>query len=603
MTFLVSIFGVIVGIGLLIFVHELGHYLAARAAGVRVEVFSLGFGPRLFGFVRGHTDYRIALIPLGGYVRVAGEDPTQRTGLASDDLYGKSAFARAVFFSGGVVMNFLFAFVAFPIVFGQGVQVAAPVVGSVTPGGPAWLAGIEVGDRILRIGHKPIPSQQSLLLEFALGGGRDPLAVEIERDGVKQSLLVAPRYDEANGIYTAGIGESFVVEAPLVESVTAEGPAARAGIRQGDRIVAIGGAAVDTRTIAERLSSAKIGQEIDFTLERDGQARQVRLVVGSIPAPQRQIGLYLSRPVVTALRPAPSVQRIDLQVGDRILAIDGETFDGQRLATAEKSPGELRLRVARDHAPLDLKATLDAEERAEFDRSVALGPVAGTVVVSPRDGSPAAAAGIRPGDTVRVASGRELRSFEDLLEVVRNANGRTILATVETRREDGSLDSREVSMSPAQFDLPDLGFLPELTPLRETVRADSFTDALHRGYVASIDMIRQLYVTLKRLVTGEVSARNLSGIVGISVVTYRQVRQGWVELLYWLAILSLNLAVVNLLPIPLFDGGHLLFLLIEKVRGAPMSARVLNYSQVMGLVFVLALVVFVTFNDIRRLFS
>lgn len=158
-------------------------------------------------------------------------------------------------------------------------------------------------------------------------------------------------------------------------------------------------------------------------------------------------------------------------------------------------------------------------------------------------------------------------------------------------------------MTPAQFDLPDLGFLPELTPLRETVRADGFADALHRGYVASIDMIRQLYVTLKRLVTGEVSARNLSGIVGISVVTYRQVRQGWVELLYWLAILSLNLAVVNLLPIPLFDGGHLLFLLIEKVRGAPMSARVLNYSQVMGLVFVLALVVFVTFNDIRRLFS
>ena len=110
-----------------------------------------------------------------------------------------------------------------------------------------------------------------------------------------------------------------------------------------------------------------------------------------------------------------------------------------------------------------------------------------------------------------------------------------------------------------------------------------------------------MYVTLKRLVTGDVSARNLGGIVTISRVSYRAVQNGLSFFLYFLALLSINLAFVNVLPIPVLDGGHLLFLLIERIKGSPVSARVLNYSQILGLVFVLALMVFVTYNDILRL--
>ena len=107
--------------------------------------------------------------------------------------------------------------------------------------------------------------------------------------------------------------------------------------------------------------------------------------------------------------------------------------------------------------------------------------------------------------------------------------------------------------------------------------------------------------TLKRLVTGDVAAKNLGGIIQISRVSYRHAQDGWTRFLYFLALLSINLAFINVLPIPVLDGGHLLFVLIERIKGSPVSVQVLNYSQILGLVLVLALVVFVTYNDILRL--
>ena len=162
------------GIGLLIFVHELGHFLAARLAGVRVEVFSLGFGPRLWGFEWRGTDFRLAAVPFGGYVMVAGQDPSDHRYPAAESLHSKSIGQRALFWSGGVLMNVLVALVLFPIVFRAGVDFQAPVVGAVARGGAAWEAGLQHGDRILTIADKNVVSFENLAVEVALAG-RKPL--------------------------------------------------------------------------------------------------------------------------------------------------------------------------------------------------------------------------------------------------------------------------------------------------------------------------------------------------------------------------------------------------------------------------------------------
>ncbi len=121
------------------------------------------------------------------------------------------------------------------------------------------------------------------------------------------------------------------------------------------------------------------------------------------------------------------------------------------------------------------------------------------------------------------------------------------------------------------------------------------------GWVASWDFVKQIYVTLKRLFTGEVSPTNLGGIITISRVSYAYAQDGLARLFYFLAILSINLAVINVLPIPVFDGGHLLFLVIERIKGSPVSTKVHNYSQILGLVFILLLLFYVTYNDILKL--
>ena len=602
MTFLVSVLGTALGIGLLIFVHQLGHYLAARAAKVRVEVFSLGFGPRLWGFVRGDTDYRIAAIPLGGYVKVAGDDPLERRTARSDELYSKGYLARGVFYAGGIAMNLLFALIAFPIVFGTGVRFTAPVIGSVTPGGAAWTAGLQKGDRVLTVAGKAMYSFENMVVEFALAGGRDPVSVEFERDGQRHQVSVTPRYSASDGIFSADIGEPVEDGPAAVGSVEPGSSAAQAGIRAGDRVIAFDGDPVTADQLNDRVSAVRIGTRFKLGVLRDGAPHEFTVTTGSAPRDRPQIGVRGVQSTVVALRPTPAVRVLGIAEGDRILAVDGKPFSDRELDLSGVSAGALHLQALRDGKVIELSAELDAAGRADLARSVALGITKGSVVVSPVEGSPAAGAGIAPGDVIRRAAGREIGAWDELLTVVHDAGTAPIAMTVESRDLAGGSSLRDITVTPRADPLVDPGFQLAVHTLRETVRADGFGDAMKRGVIASGDMIKQVYVTLKRMITGDVSARNVSGIVGISVFTYQQAKRGWTELLHLLAALSVNLAIVNLLPIPLFDGGHLLFLLIERVRGTPVSARVLNYSQVLGLVFVLALVVFVTFNDIRRLF-
>ena len=208
---------VIIGISALIFVHEFGHYICARLAGVRVLVFSLGFGRRIWGFKKGGTDYRLSLLPIGGYVQVAGEDPTNRQYLAPDDLYAKGFLARLCFFSGGVIMNMLFALVAFPVVFQSGVNFRAPVLGEITPGGSAWKAALQKGDRVMSVNGKETYSFNNLVVEIALAG-RKPIRLEIQRDGNPMTVHVEARYDQRRGLRE--IGARTAIEDTRIASST-----------------------------------------------------------------------------------------------------------------------------------------------------------------------------------------------------------------------------------------------------------------------------------------------------------------------------------------------------------------------------------------------
>lgn len=611
-----SILFAALGIGFLIFVHELGHFLAARLAGVRVEVFSLGFGPRLLGFHWRGTDFRLSAVPFGGFVMVAGQDPNDHRWPAAECLHSKSIGQRTLFWSGGVLMNLLFAFVAFPLVFAAGVDFTAPVVGRVAVGSAAWEAGIAPGDRIVAFGGSPVRAFENLIVEAALTGGRRTAVRVHGADGTEREVFVWPQWDAAEGLYGLGIGSS-TAGLPVLR-VAPGSAAAAAGLVDGEVLLAVGGRALTHHLEPEVLSPLAGGEPFVVTVRTATGERDVRIVPRPADRPgELLIGVRpLPRQVAGIRQGALFVERLGLRRGDVLLAIDGEPFLSGDLTGAANGPAVLRVHVQRDGREVLLAEPAGAAERAELIAAVAL-RADDSLLVLPEAGQPAALAGLLPGDRIAAVDGQPIRRFEDLRAAVRGSAGRPLrllVQSVDPQRlrasssflAPGTLElpldrTREVALVARERPAYDSGIALEQRGLTETVRAGSFREALVLGTGLSIGMLKQLYVTLKRMVTGDVGAKNLRGIIGISQVSYQAAQRGPSWFFYLLAMLSLNLAFVNLLPIPVLDGGHLLFLLIERIKGSPVSARVFGYSQVLGLVFVLMLVLFVTYNDILQL--
>ncbi len=599
----------IVGIGLLIFVHEGGHFIAARLAGVRVEVFSLGFGPRLCGFQWRGTDFRLSLVPFGGYVMVAGAEPTDRRYPAKESLYAKSIGQRALFWSGGVIMNLLLALLIFPIVFGVGVDFSAPIIGRIGHGSAAWEAELQIGDRVLEVDGREIRSFENLGVEVALHGQR-PIELTIERDGERQTVVAVPQFNRRSGLFELGVGASYHdFEATKVE---AGGPAARAGIQDGDVLVRANG----STDAAEKVVEAEdTGEPLELEVRRGDD-----LVTATIRDPKRLdplaavVGITSLPRRVVGLRDSDWLRQLKLERGDVVLAVDGTTFLSGDLEPFEVGPPELRMRVARNGVEVELATAVTPEQRGQLADLVALGADE-SMRIRPVPDRPAMLAGIQSGDLVEAIGGDSVSTWDDMRERIEGSKGKPIEMRIRRIADAEStsawFDAAErdlprgqtltVTVDPVRPDQFDYGFAMVAPIVQQEIRAEGFGDALYLGTVCSLDLIKQSYVTLKRLITGDVGANNLGGIIRITQVSYQAAQRGPSWFWYFLALISVNLAFVNLLPIPVLDGGHLLFLLIEKVKGSPVSAKVFGYSQIVGLVFVLLLVLFVTYNDILRL--
>lgn len=278
-------------LGVLIFVHELGHFLMARAHGVRVLRFSLGFDPKLVKFTRGGTEYSIGIIPLGGFVKLAGETvDDERTG-APDEFLSKSKWVRFQVYLAGPIMNLLLAFVVLAFVLMKGADVplyqsSPAVVGSVEAGSPADRAGIKPGDRIVSIDGRDIPTWDALDIEVTPKANR-PLAVAIDRRGERLMLEITPA---AFSKYELGdLGVRPVLRPQFVE-VQPGRPADGAGFQRGDVVLALDGQrGIDQPSVIDKIKKSA-GTPLTFTIERNGEAQDLAVV----PDKDGLIGVTLS---------------------------------------------------------------------------------------------------------------------------------------------------------------------------------------------------------------------------------------------------------------------------------------------------------------------
>jgi regulator of sigma E protease len=439
----------LVVLGVLVAFHELGHFLAARWVGVKVLKFSLGFGPKIFGRTMGETEYLLSAIPLGGYVKLYGEDETEATtqedrarSFAHKGLWGKVLIVAA-----GPGFNFILAYFIFAGWLATGTplfvptfQDLSPDIEAMAPGSPADLAGIQVGDRVSRVNGQDISTRTELFDAVAKSKGQ-ALTLEIKRGGQAKTLTITPtvapgpQSSAQEPAYYLGVEET----PPLVTSVVQSSPAAKAGLQAGDHV-----AKIEDQTI--------------------------------------------------------------------------HTWSQMTGIVKENPNRELHIEVLREGHRIPLTVTPSGEKTTVNGQSVEVGKI-----------------GI-------------------------SGPGRSIMRSS--------------------------------TPLM----------SLYDGLGATWGWTELTAIGLYKMVVGDISSKNIGGPLTIANISGEAAAQGTSSVIFLIAILSINLGVLNLLPIPILDGGHLLFFLIEGILRKPLGERQRELAQQAGLVLLVGVMIFAFWNDLERIF-
>ncbi len=653
-----SIVLVALGLGFVIFIHELGHFLLAKWNDVKVEKFSIGFGPTVWGFRRGETEYVLAAIPLGGFVKMLGEGVEDEQTKSTDPRAypNKSVGARMAIISAGVIMNIFLGLVCFVYAYKNGMIEVPAKVGAVVPGSPAYRAGMRPGDEIVAIDGRGDISYRSLVLKVSLSGPDQILRFGVRRPG-RDGLIemdIHPVREASNDHPTIGILQAegltigtFRPPAGMADAPPYEGLDELEEGKFSDTLVAAG--PVDrepTRLVTQedyqRILAANPDRPIKHLIERRAAAAGDKgpvLKTIELTLPRAQVidfGMRMSAEPIGAIQAGSIAETAGFRVGDRILKVDGrEDFDPMRLPDLcrERAGRPMTFEVERaagdggrrTHAitvtPDDTPAW--GEPRVGRDLDVpGLGfsfPIAAKVVAVVPD-SPAARAGIKPGDVVNSmiikpndaggGGGRptgseraETLNFDDgsagwvsAFWILQRLPGLDIELVVNKATQPIPIRPEPIRDWP----YPPRGL--RFMPLRRELPPQPIASALQRGFDDTVENILNIYATLRSLATRRVSPSSMGGVITISRVAFDAAQMGLTYLIHFLGMLSINLAVLNFLPIPPLDGGQMVFLVAEKVRGRPLPESALVAGTYLGLFLVLGLMIFVTFQDIFRLF-
>jgi regulator of sigma E protease len=570
-----SIVPLVVLLGLLIFVHEMGHFLVAKYFKVRVEVFSLGFGPKLFKFKRGDTTYALSAIPLGGYVKMFGDDPTAQI----DVLEQKHSFThkpvsqRFAIVLAGPIVNFLFAIVLFSIIATMGEQALAPKVGDVDTKSVAYAQGFRPGDSILSVAGEPVTTWDEMQSKLQANGDRT-VAVEVKHGNDKAALQVTPKLTTNKNplSWDRSIGEveglSASSKSSFIGITDPTSLAGKAGLKAGDHVKQVNGKPVTMwrEFIAAVDASVAAGQPLNFEVERglldEKTADKPETVKATIAVDAAKgktgnealqaLGIEYPQLYLAATSEGAPAAKAGLKAGDRIVSIDGVKVQSfEQIATIIRSYGD---KLPKD-APTSGGLSSIFSSKTET-------PAAPLNVVFSRDGVEKTAA---------------------------------LVPIVKKRMDTNGNEERryEIGISPLIVDaMPDTVTLDFKNPI----------SVVGRGIDQTVKWTSLTVLSFVRLFQGEVSPKNVGGFFSIGAMAKKSWQIGAPQFLHVMAIISINLFVLNLLPVPVLDGGHLVFYTIEAIKGAPLSMRKMEIAQQVGLVLLLGLMVFALFNDATRMF-
>ena len=581
---------VICGIGFLIFIHELGHFLVAKYEGVRVEAFALGFGGAIISKKWGGTDYRINIIPLGGYVKMAGDFLGESKGL-EDEFSSKKPGQRARILSAGVIMNAIFGLIGMVIAFQVGSKFLVPKVGLVQAGSPAWEADLQKGDVILEVNGNKIYSFSDLFVEVAFS---DPKGakLKINRSGQEMDLTVFPKYNPIRGVSTIGV---YPPMSPIMK-VKKDSFAHKAGFRSGDIITHVANASLPEEQ--RQHIAVKNGYEIeeaianmensDLAITITRNKKQQVITVSPRAYTVHRIGI---RPRFLKIGATKLGVTIPFEKNDVIVKVDGIPLINrddlqQKLAQSQQ---QRKFTVLRDGKEQIVNfAVTDA---TKFVNSIHFLPdlYIGEVIKD----YPAFQS-LKAGDKIIKINGKQLSSWSDIYGSVQESKDKPMEVTYE---RNGKVETATIEAK--KVDIPVLALTHELT----TIQATGFWHACRLGWIHTKNMAKHIVLMIQGIFSQKVSSKNLGGPVTIFAASHTYLELGLGRFIHFLAIISINLAIINLLPIPVLDGGHLLLIAAEKINGKPLSEKALIWINYAGFLFLVFLIIYVTANDVQRLFG
>lgn len=525
-------------LGTLVFIHEWGHFVVARFFKVRVEVFSLGFGKKLLKWKKGATTYTVSAIPLGGYVKMFGDQYGQ-TKIAEKDradafLY-KKLYQRVLIVLAGPVMNFLLAGLIFAGLFMVGEEKARPVISFVEKNTPAARAGFEAQDTILAVNNHPIESLREWK-QTVLKNPSEVLRVKVRTQALNaiKTLTVRPENKQVTGEFgfqeTGGEVEGLVYStASSVVGVSHPStPAGRAGFQTFDEILSLNGQPVFTWDQVESALTSPGVREHSFTIKRQGQIKNLVLDLKN-PAPLKSLGFEKPDLFVADLKSGGAAFKAGLKPGDRILKING---------TSLNKWSDLVERVQSFHPERDRSLKVSVIRNGELKELT-----------------------MAPQEQVQLVNGQEQKKY--MLGIISG-----------------------VRLVPAGG----IYIARQLNPFK----------ALGQGFYRAGRWCGVTGLYIKKLIQGDISKKALGGAIHIGREAYKTYSYGVQYFFMIMAVLSIQLFLVNLLPIPILDGGHLLFYAVEFVKGSPMSLKKMMAFQYMGLIVILSLLIFTTFNDVHN---
>lgn len=673
----------IMGLGLVIFVHELGHFLVAKACGVRCDKFYVGFdvpitiGPwtisSLWKKQWGETEYGIGTIPLGGYVKMLGQDDNPNnseeesasTMVETVDEEGhkkmvvdprsytaKSVPQRMAIISAGVIFNLIFGVIFAAAAYNLGVPYTPTIVSYTQPGSPAWEAGISPGDQIVGINEegevrKHLRFRRDMQMQIVFNGSKKEMPFVVQHpDGEQQIYWLKPQASAEDGIHpTIGVAAmhdltKMMVAPELMTELYGKEIADK--MMPGDALVAIDGTPMKSYLDYEKYLANHPYDTLNMTFERkleaDGETEKTENVEIALPPVHvRETGLVMEMSPILGVRKGSPAEKAGIEVGDVLVSINGEPIgNGFTLPSREtKWAGQTVDVVVRRK---------DGEKTFSVETDVPLGFAAGyypgtqmgletlgvsydltNTVAEVLPNSSAEEQEIKPGDKILVVDfkgnsdaaqkwntkrkiGKKPVNVETKgiawqavqMTIQTAAPDTNLVMTVRKKGHDDAAVA-QVTFKPSETEVIPTRFL-RFAAQQEIQTAENPGEALYLGLREVGEGMSQVVMVLKKIGSGEMQISSLGGPGTILYVATAESSRGLSRLLTFLTLISANLAVVNFLPIPVLDGGHMMFLLYEGVRGKPINEKWMMRLTYVGLAMVLTLMVTVIGLDIQRFF-